>query len=85
MQCSPSALTVPRVGAAVVPGVLLRLPQVGPRDACNGAALRGSRRNGITVVGGDCDVDGDPAWAANVPSLCHVTKGISLDKYSTFL
>ena len=85
VQCTPRAVPVPRVGAAIFPRVLLRLPQVGPGDAVNGAALRGSRRNGTAVVGGDSDDNGDLAWAAHVPSLRHVTKGISLDKYSTFL
>lgn len=73
---SPRALPVPRVGDAVSPVVLLRLSEVGPRDADDGAALRGSRLNGTTLVGGDPDGDGDPAWAASVSGLRHVTKGI---------
>ena len=76
MWRSPLALPFPRVGAAVLPLVLLRLPEVDPRDTDDGAALRDSRLDGTAVVGDDRRDDVYPAWATLVPGLRHFSKGL---------
>ena len=75
LRRSPHALIFPRVGAAVIPVVLLRLPEVDPRDADDGAALRDSRLDGTAVVGDDRRDDVYPAWATLVPGLRHFSEG----------